>query len=266
MAHSSGQSPEPALVHLERVTRSSTEGSLHDVSLHVRRGDICGIAAPVGGGASTLLRTMNLLERPDSGAVIVAGRDLVRLPPRDLRAARHDIGMLFKDDNLLQNLTVFDNVGLPLRLHGTHNPPRLRQRVRDCLAFVGMDAAAAAYPARLSGNQRRRVALARALASQPALLLCDEPTAGLDADGTQDLLRILRTANTDLGTTIVIASQDLSLLGALCNRVAVLDAGTVAETFDPADTSAPRLTALGRELAYHASEARTLFRAGALHA
>jgi D-methionine transport system ATP-binding protein len=166
--------------------------------------------------------------------------------------------MIFQQVSLLHNLTVFDNVAFPLRLHGMLNPPRLRQRVLDCLERVGLAARADDYPARLSADQVQRVALARALGSQPEVLLCDEPPSAL--------LGIVRSVHSELGVTIVIVSHDLPMLGALCDRVAILENGVVAETFDPADTTAPRVTALGRELAFHGAETAALFRPGALHA
>ena len=245
------------LIALEGIGKTfGTDGErsqvLRDVTLHVARGDIFGLVGKSGAGKSTLLRTINLLEVPDSGRVVVAGRDLTQLSRRDLRAARQDIGMIFQHYNLLQNLDVFDNVAFPLRLHGTLNAPRLRQRVLDCLALVGLADRARDYPARLSGGQKQRVAIARALASGPAVLLCDEPTSALDAETTRALLATLRDINRRLGVTIVIVSHELSVLAEICNRVAVIEDGAIAEEFalsEPAGHSAPRKTALGRELA-----------------
>jgi len=260
---------EPPLIRIEQVTTSvgaARREVLRAATLHVARGDVCGIVGASGAGKSTLLRTINLLDVPDSGTVVVAGRELARLSRRDLRVARQDIGMVFQQPNLLMNLNVYDNVALPLRLHGTLNPPRLRRRVLDCLDLVGMGAHAGAYPAGLSGGQQQRVAIARALASQPAILLCDAPTSALDAATARALFELLRAVNADAGVTIVIASHDLPALAALCNRVAVLADGTIAETFDPADTTAPRATPLGRELAFYGTEAGVLFHQGVLHA
>ncbi|MFL6634881.1 MAG: methionine ABC transporter ATP-binding protein [Massilia sp.] len=255
------------IIRIDHVTKSFGPGAvLRDVSLHVDRGDIFGIAGQSGAGKSTLLRMINLLETPDSGSVVVAGRDLTRLSKRDLRAARQNIGMIFQRRNLLRNLTVFDNVALPLRLHGMLNPPRLRRRVHECLELVGLASRAGEYPARLSGGQQQRVAVARALAGQPEVLLCDEPTSALDAETTRSVRDTLRAVNADLGVTIVIVSHELPALGALCDRVAVLEHGVVAETFDPADTSAPRVTALGREVAFYGTEGGALFDPGVLHA
>jgi D-methionine transport system ATP-binding protein len=155
---------------------------------------------------------------------------------------------------------------LPLRLHDMLNPPRLRRRVLDCLELAGVAARADEYPARLSRDHAQRVALARALACQPQVLLCDEPASGLDPESARALHELLRAVHADLGVTLVIASHDLAALGTLCNRATVLADGAVAETFDPADTSAPRITSLGRELAFHGSEGALLFLAGELHA
>lgn len=196
-----------------------------------------------------MLRLINVLERPDSGTVTVAGREMTQLGKRELRAARQNIGMIFQQFNLLQNATVYDNVAFPLRIHGTLNAPRLAARVHECLAIVGLADKAGSYPAQLSGGQKQRAAIARALASRPAVLLCDEPTSALDPDTTRNLLGTLRDINQRLGVTIVIVSHELSVLGSICNRVAVIENGAIAEQFALADTSSARQTALGRELA-----------------
>jgi D-methionine transport system ATP-binding protein len=257
-----------ALIRIEHVSKAFGRDApaLRDVSLQVERGDILGIAGRSGAGKSTLLRMMNLLERPDIGTVEVAGRELTALSERELRAARQDIGMIFQGYNLLQNLNVADNVAFPLRLHGRLNPPRLRQRVEECLELVGMAGRAHSYPAQLSGGQKQRVAIARALANQPAILLCDEPTSALDAETTRGLLQTLQAVNAELGVTIVIVSHELPALGALCRRVAVIEDGRVAEEFLLSDLTAPRSTALGRELAFHGAEAAAALRQGELHA
>lgn len=258
------------LIRIDRVSKvfgreAAGVHALREVSLEVRRGDIFGIAGRSGAGKSTLLRMMNLLERPDSGSVHVGGRELTALPEPALRAARQEIGMIFQGYNLLQNLNVFDNVAFPLRLHGRLNPPRLRQRVEECLELVGLAGKAASHPAQLSGGQKQRVAIARALANRPAILLCDEPTSALDAETTRGLLDTLRGVNADLGVTIVIVSHELQALGALCKRVAVIEDGRVAEEFALDDVSAPRVTALGRELAFHGAEAAAALRQGVPH-
>jgi D-methionine transport system ATP-binding protein len=225
--------------------------AVRNVSLQVNAGDIFGLIGKSGAGKSTLLRLINLLERPDSGTIAVAGRELTALNKADLRAARQNIGMIFQQFNLLQNATVFDNVAFPLRIHHTATE-EVRARAHACLELVGLDGAAQRYPAQLSGGQKQRVAIARALASRPAVLLCDEPTSALDPDTTRALLDTLVDINRRLGVTIVIVSHALDVIGAICNRVAVIEDGAIAEQFATAASDPTlRRTALGRELAQY---------------
>lgn len=229
--------------------------ALHDVTLDLHAGEVLGLAGPNGAGKSTLLRTINLLERPDRGTVTVAGRDLLALDERALRKARQGIGMQFQHCHLLASATVYDNIAFPLRLHGRLNAPRFDARMRDTLALTGLTRRAHDYPGQLGEPERRRVALAQAIANHPALLLCDDPTASLDGPATRALFDTLGAINRQLGCAIVIASHRLAQLGALCDRVAVLQAGVLAEQFALGDSSTPRSTAIGRELAYYRSEA-----------
>ncbi|SFL58703.1 methionine ABC transporter ATP-binding protein [Rugamonas rubra] len=252
--------PRPTLIRIAGANKTFAlpkGGDFHavrDVTLEVREGDIFGLIGKSGAGKSTLLRLFNLLERPDSGTVTVDGRELTALRKNELRDARRNIGMIFQQFNLLQNATVFDNVAFPLRIHGGMNAEQVAARVADCLALVELGDKADSYPAQLSGGQKQRVAIARALASGPAVLLCDEPTSALDAETTRALLGTLQDINQRLDVTIVIVSHELSVLGEICNRVAVIEDGAVAEQFDLADTSAVRKTVLGRELAQHSAD------------
>ncbi|MBJ7312619.1 methionine ABC transporter ATP-binding protein [Rugamonas sp. CCM 8940] len=223
--------------------------AVRDVTLEVREGDIFGLIGKSGAGKSTLLRLINLLERPDSGSITVDGRELTALPKNELRDARRNIGMIFQQFNLLQNASVFDNVAFPLRIHGGMNTEQIASRVTDCLALVELSDKTDSYPAQLSGGQKQRVAIARALASGPAVLLCDEPTSALDAETTRALLGTLRDINQRLDVTIVIVSHELDVLGEICNRVAVIEHGAIAEQFDLDDDTTARQTVLGRELA-----------------
>ena len=240
--------------------------AVRDISLDILPGEIFGLVGRSGAGKSTLLRMMNLLERPDAGMVSVAGQELTALNPRDLREARRRIGMIYQHFNLLANATVFENVAFPLRIHGALNAPRLKARVTECLALVGLLDKAGSYPSRLTGGQKQRVAIARALASYPAVLLCDEPTSALDPDTTRSLLATLRDINARLGVTIVIVSHELQALGSLCHRAAVIEDGRLAELFDLGDHSVPRTTSLGRELLFYSAEARADAPPGELHA
>ncbi len=237
---------------------SGTDGAridaLRDITLAIHAGELFGVAGGAHAGKSTLLRLMPALELPTSGSVTVGGVELARLNSIALRAARLNIGSVFQQPHLIEQASVYDNVALPLRFAGTLNAPRLAARVQECLDLVDLGAHARAAPAELSEAQRRRVALARALAGRPALLLYDEPVCGHGADDLAALCDILRSVNVRFGTTIVVASRSTQLLGSLCTRVAVLEAGALAEQFAPATTQAPPRTALGRELAYHAAE------------
>jgi len=228
--------------------------AVNNVSLDIAKGDIFGLIGKSGAGKSTLLRLFNLLERPDTGSITVAGNELTRLNKKQLREARQNIGMIFQQFNLLQNASVFDNVAFPLKIHTHLSKHEIRERVEECLNIVGLTNKANSYPAQLSGGQKQRVAIARALASRPQVLLCDEPTSSLDAETTREVLDTLRDINQRLGVTIVIVSHELSVLSSICNHVAVIVDGEVAESFALADTDIPRQTALGRELAYYSRE------------
>ncbi|WP_426115530.1 methionine ABC transporter ATP-binding protein [Massilia sp. PWRC2] len=249
--------PSP-LIRIEHASkafplpRGGAFDAVRDVSLTVDAGEVFGLIGKSGAGKSTLLRLINLLERPDRGRITVDGHELTALGKRALREARQNIGMIFQQFNLLQNATVFDNVAFPLRLHASASSV-VHARVHECLALVGLQEKAHSYPAQLSGGQQQRVAIARALASRPAVLLCDEPTSALDADTTRELLATLRDINRNLGVTIVIVSHALSVVGAICDRVAVIEHGAIAEQFAVHERATVRLTALGRELAQYNS-------------
>ncbi|HEU4620929.1 MAG TPA: ATP-binding cassette domain-containing protein [Burkholderiaceae bacterium] len=242
------------LLRLENIHKSfrmpdgQTLRVLHDVSLKVNAGDVLGLVGKSGAGKSTLLRMINLLERPDSGNVIVAGRTLTTLNKKQLREARQSIGMIFQQFNLLQNATVFDNVAFPLRIHGGRGASEIAERVRECLSVVGLTDKASSYPAQLSGGQKQRVAIARALAPRPSLLLCDEPTSALDAETTRTVLDTLQEINQRFGVTIVIVTHELDVARRLCREVAVLEDGVLMERFAVNERNVARRTALGREL------------------
>ncbi|MDO5103543.1 MAG: methionine ABC transporter ATP-binding protein [Lautropia sp.] len=248
-------SPDVPLIRLERLCKSFSLpdqerfDALREVSLVVKQGDAMGLIGRSGAGKSTLLRLINLLERPDSGRVIVAGQELTALNKAQLRAARERIGMIFQQFNLLQNATVFDNVAFPLRIHGRHSRAEIEARVRECIDVVGLAEKLDAYPAQLSGGQKQRVAIARALAPKPSVLLCDEPTSALDAETTRSVLATLKEINERLGVTIVIVTHELSVVQALCRQVAVLEQGLLVEQMD-LGTDAPLtpISSLGREL------------------
>ncbi|WP_338472519.1 ATP-binding cassette domain-containing protein [Niallia sp. XMNu-256] len=218
------------MIKLTRVSKSFSQfQAIKSVTLTIHKGEIHGIIGASGAGKSTLLRLMNLLEFPDEGKVEVNGQTLTALNNKALREARKSMGMIFQHFNLVANKTVYDNVVVPLEL--THFPKNeRRERVMECLQFVGLESYIDKYPAQLSGGQKQRVAIARALANQPKVLLCDEPTSSLDPHTTSDILRVLENINKSLGVTIVMVSHEMDVISSICNRVTVMADGEIYDT------------------------------------
>ncbi|MDF2193184.1 ATP-binding cassette domain-containing protein [Paraflavitalea sp. CAU 1676] len=198
--------------------------ALDDVNLQIAEGDIVGIIGSSGAGKSTLIRCVNLLERPDSGQILINDIDLTRLSNRELSQHRKKIGMIFQHFNLLASRTVFDNVALPMELDKADRGT-IERKVQELLKIVGLEHKAGEYPANLSGGQKQRVAIARALANDPLLLLCDEATSALDPATTQSILQLLRDINQRLKITILLITHEMDVLKAICNHVAVIDHG-----------------------------------------
>lgn len=211
--------------------RYGQEIAVRDVSLHIRKGEIYGIIGASGAGKSTLLRLMNLLEKPDAGSVTVDSDRLTELSNRELRKKRHRIGMIFQQFNLVANKTVFDNVLDSLKL-AKRPKSSWEARVMECLRFVGLEVYRDKYPSQLSGGQKQRVAIARALASEPSVLLCDEPTSSLDPNTTAEVLRVLQSVNEKLGVTVVLVTHEMDVIRQICHRVTVMADGTVHETIE----------------------------------
>ena len=205
--------------------------ALNGVSLHVAPGEIYGVVGQSGAGKSTLIRCVNLLERPDSGRVIVAGQELTALAPAALFKARHKIGMIFQHFNLLSSRTVYDNIALPLELVGA-DKKNIAAKVRPLLALTGLEDKASHYPAQLSGGQKQRVAIARALAAEPQVLLSDEATSALDPKTTEDILNLLRDINEKLGLTILMITHEMEVVKQICHKVALIEGGQLVETAD----------------------------------
>lgn len=203
--------------------------ALEPVDLSIQRGEVFGIIGHSGAGKSTMLRLINLLERPTAGQVFVDGNDVTHAQGAELRKLRSGIGMIFQHFNLLASRTVADNVAFPLRLHGGVTDAGIATRVDELLALVGLTAHATKYPAQLSGGQKQRVGIARALASRPSILLCDEATSALDPQTTASVLELLADINRRLGLTIVLITHEMDVIRRVCDRVAVLDAGRMVE-------------------------------------
>ena len=206
-----------------------TVEALKDISLTIGDGEIFGVIGLSGAGKSTLVRCINLLERPDSGEVLVDGRDLTKLSAKELRKARKSISMIFQGFNLLMQRTALENVCFPLELAGVKREAA-KKRAQELLQIVDLPDKAGAYPSQLSGGQKQRIAIARALASDPQVLLCDEATSALDPKTTQSILALLKKLNRELGVTVVVITHEMRVVEQICTRVAILDHGEVQET------------------------------------
>ena len=202
--------------------------ALDNVSLHVPKGQICGVIGASGAGKSTLIRCVNLLERPTHGAVIIDDVDLTQLSDAELVKTRRQIGMIFQHFNLLTSRTVFENVALPLELENK-SKAEIQEKTTALLALVGLSDKHNVYPANLSGGQKQRVAIARALASDPKVLLCDEATSALDPATTQSILKLLKEINRTLGITILLITHEMEVVKHICDQVAVIDKGRLIE-------------------------------------
>ncbi|MBS4750273.1 ATP-binding cassette domain-containing protein [Carnobacteriaceae bacterium zg-ZUI78] len=202
--------------------------AVDNVNLTIEDGDIYGIIGYSGAGKSTLVRTINLLQKLTTGKVTVSGVDLTELSPSGLREARKKIGMIFQHFNLMNNLSVFDNVAFPLKKSNL-SKTEIKEKVDGLLQLVGLLDKSASYPRQLSGGQKQRVAIARALANDPDVLLCDEATSALDPKTTYSILELLKEVNQKLGITIVIITHEMQVVKEICNKVAIMENGRVIE-------------------------------------
>ena len=238
------------------TTQGGTVVALEDISLTIRDGDIFGIIGMSGAGKSTLVRCINMLERPDEGLVAVNGREMQNLSPKELRSARREIAMIFQQFNLLMQRNCLKNICFPLELAGR---PRAEAeaRARQLLELVGLPDKADAYPAQLSGGQKQRIAIARALATDPKVLLCDEATSALDPNTTHSILQLIKQINRELGITVVVITHQMSVVEEICNRVAILDGGHVVEQGDVGQIFSNPRTAAARKLVFPAGAAQS---------
>lgn len=239
------------IVDLEKTfhTKSGTVCALSGINLDIRTGEIFGIIGLSGAGKSTLVRCMNYLEIPTKGDVIFDGQSLGNMSDKELRKARQSMGMIFQQFNLLAQRTVLDNICFPLEIAGV-SKNEARKRARKLLEMVGLTEKEKAYPAQLSGGQKQRVAIARALATEPKVLLCDEATSALDPTTTKSILELLKEINRNLGITIVIITHEMSVIEAVCNRVAIIDKSQIAEMGEVAEIFAAPKSKIGRQLIF----------------
>ena len=224
------------MIQLEHVSKTFTAsaGDVHavkDVNLQIEEGEIFGIIGFSGAGKSTLVRCINLLERPTQGRVFVDGEELTAMDLKRLRQVRRKIGMIFQHFNLLRSRTVYQNIAFPLKKSSLSKTEK-DKKILELLDLVGLSDKRDAYPSQLSGGQKQRVAIARALANDPKVLLCDEATSALDPQTTQSILKLLKQVNEKLGITIVLITHEMAVVKDICDRVAVMERGSVVEEGD----------------------------------
>ncbi len=202
-----------------------------DVNITINDGEIFGIIGFSGAGKSTVVRCINLLGRPESGSVIVNGKDMISLSEKELRLERKKIGMIFQHFNLMPSRTVFENIAFPLK-HTGLSKNEIKEKVHSLLELVELSDKESNYPSQLSGGQKQRVAIARALANDPKILLCDEATSALDPTTTKQILELLKKLRSQLGITIVIITHQINVVKDICDKVAVMEKGVVVEQGD----------------------------------
>lgn len=243
--------------HLSKTfeQKGSRVEAVKDISLCIESGDIYGIIGMSGAGKSTLVRCLNYLEKPDSGEVLIHGRELGALTQKELRTERSQIGMIFQHFNLLMQKNVMDNICFPMHIQGVRGA-KAKKRARELLELVGLSDKEDVYPSQLSGGQKQRVAIARALASNPKILLCDEATSALDPQTTASILALLKDINRKLGITIVLITHQMSVIREICTHVAIIEAGTLAEQGLVEDIFNHPRSKVARSLIFNQGEAR----------
>ena len=216
--------------HLSKTfqMKDGAVNALKDISLTIPDGSIYGIIGMSGAGKSTLVRCINLLERPTEGSVVIDGVEMEKLTPAQLRQRRREITMIFQQFNLLMQRSCLKNICFPMELAGVKKE-EAEKRAKELLEMVGLPDKANAYPAQLSGGQKQRIAIARALATDPKVLLCDEATSALDPNTTHSILTLIKDINRKLGITVVVITHQMSVVEEICDHVAILDSGVVVE-------------------------------------
>ncbi len=251
------------MIKLEHICKTfdTTAGNVHavqDVSLEIQDGEIFGIIGFSGAGKSTLVRCINLLERPTSGSVQIDGVELTTLGEKQLREVRTKIGMIFQHFNLMRSRTVYENIDFPLKKSKLSKAQR-EEKIHSLLELVGLTDKKNVYPSQLSGGQKQRVAIARALANEPSVLLCDEATSALDPQTTQSILKLLKKVNAELGITIVLITHEMNVVKDICDRVAIMDGGTVVETGNTVDVFSRPQQALTKDFIETATNIRKIY-------
>lgn len=253
-----------------KVNNKNVE-AVKNANLTINKGEIFGFIGYSGAGKSTIVRCINLLERPTKGSIYYDGKDITKLSKKDLRLVRKEIGMIFQHFNLLKSLNVRDNIAFNLK-NSNLSKEEINNRVDELLQLVGIPDKANSYPAQLSGGQKQRVAIARALANNPKVLLCDEATSALDPQTTTQILKLLKELNRKLGLTIVIITHEMHVIKNICDRVAVMESGKIVEIGEVFDIFSNANSSISQEFVNSISnqnkiinlikQDRTLFGAG----
>ena len=244
------------LKHLTKTFKGKTQtvDALRDINLQIEQGDIYGIIGMSGAGKSTLVRCINFLERPTSGSVVIDGKDLAALSPKELRQLRQQVAMIFQHFNLLQQRDVRGNIAFAMEIAGMKRAD-IDKRIDELLEIVGLTDRQHNYPSQLSGGQQQRVAIARALSTNPKIILCDEATSALDPTTTTSILNLLREINRKLGITIVIITHEMSVVESICTHVAIIDDGRLAESGTVESVFSQPKTKAARKLIFRKSGA-----------
>lgn len=217
------------MIELKHITKLyGSFKALDDINLTIKDGEIFGIVGQSGAGKSTLVRCINMLEPPTSGEVLINGKDMMKLSKSQLREERKKIGMIFQHFNLLANRTVAGNVAFPLELSGVPKAEQ-KKRIDEILDVVGLTEYKNKYPSQLSGGQKQRVGIARAIVSNPDVLLSDEATSALDPETVKSILALLRDINKKLGITIILITHQMEVIKEIAERVAVIEKGKIIE-------------------------------------
>lgn len=247
----------PPIIEVQQLSKTFAAAShayaLKDVHFSVYPGDIFGIVGASGAGKSTLMRCLTGLEKPSTGSVMIEGSDIASLSAKELIPFRQRIGMVFQQFNLFPARTVAGNIAFPMEIYGATKQEQ-DSRVDELLALVGLSHKKHAYPATLSGGEKQRVGIARALANRPHILFCDEATSALDPTSTRSILSLLQKLNEQLGLTIVVITHQLEAIKMVCNRMAVIAGGELVEQGDVADTFAKPLNPATKQLLHPLSE------------
>ncbi len=251
-----GTTPLIQIKNLEKqyISQNNKVTALSGINLDISKGDICGIIGMSGAGKSTLVRCINFLEKPTKGTVIIGNKDLSKLNVTQLRHVRQKIGMIFQQFNLLMQRNVEDNICFPLEISGISKKEG-RKRASELLELVGLSDKRKSYPSQLSGGQKQRVAIARALATNPEILLCDEATSALDPTTTRSILALLKDINKKLGITIIIITHEMGVVEEICDYVAIIDNGRLAENGRVEEVFSNPKTDAAKKLVYHSNTA-----------